>query len=178
MAARAEPYRILIVDDNRCIHEDFKRALCQDHTQAAAAALSELEKTLFGDGVYDIEQLPPLYELSFAEQGDEAMEKLRVSHAAGKPFALAFLDIRMPPGWDGVETIQQLWTIDPQLQIGICSAYSDYTPEQLERAFAGHESVAVVRKPFDPQDIQNVALRLTQRWSLNRSKRSIPHKAA
>lgn len=178
MPDRSAPCRILIVDDNPAIHEDFRHALCPAEAWAAADALAQLEHTLFGETQFAPQPASPAYELEFAEHGEEALDRLRAARDAGRPFAMAFMDIRMPPGWDGVETIQQLWKIDPELQIGICSAYSDYTQEQMAAAFRGHEAVAVIRKPFDREEVQGVALRLTERWKAQHTVRPRSSRAA
>ena len=75
--------------------------------------------------------MPVTFELESAFQGKEALEKTIIGIAAGKPYALAFVDVRMPPGWDGIETIEHLWQVDPALQVVVCTAYSDYSWEKM-----------------------------------------------
>ena len=121
---RIENVRILITDDNAAIHEDFRRILAtavQDD-----ANLSEAENLLFGD----LAATPanhPVYALDFALQGQQAVKCVKDARADGRPYAMAFVDMRMPPGWDGLETIERLWEEDPGVQIVICSAHSDST---------------------------------------------------
>ena len=67
----------------------------------------------------------------------------------GRPYSVAFVDMRMPPGWDGIETIARLWQADPDLQIVICTAYSDYSWEEILRQLGNRNSLAVLKKPFD-----------------------------
>jgi CheY-like chemotaxis protein len=118
-------HRILIVDDNTSIHNDFREILCPDRSGEAAA--DEMEAALFGD------EKPAVmsFELDSAYQGQEALEMVKAALAEDQPYALAFVDVRMPPGWDGVETIARIWEADPELQIVVCTAYADYSWEEM-----------------------------------------------
>src|ERR1700678_157222 len=113
--------RVLLVDDLPSIHEDFRKILCPP---AAAADLDAEEALLFGK---PISTTSVRFEMDSAFQGVEALEKVRASLLADSPYAMAFLDMRMPPGWDGVETAERLWKADPRLQIVFCTAFSDYS---------------------------------------------------
>ena len=156
--------RILIVDDNPAIHEDFRKIL-----QAADPrnlALESVEALLF-------DQAPPVsrstqFHLDFAAQGSEALEKVEQSIAAGRPFALAFVDIRMPPGWDGIETIERLWKVDPALQIVICTAYSDYSWDKMNQRLGVNDSLLILKKPFDNVEVLQLAHALTKKWLMTR----------
>jgi two-component system NtrC family sensor kinase len=112
--------RILLVDDMPTIHEDFRKILLPP--SAAKSALEAAKAALFDDEVKAAE-IP--FELDSAYQGEEGLAKVQASLQAGQPYAMAFVDMRMPPGWDGVETIEHLWRSDPRLQVVICTAYSD-----------------------------------------------------
>ena len=91
---------------------------------------------------------------------------------AGRPYALAFVDVRMPPGWDGVETIERIWQVDPDLQIVICTAYSDYSWEDMQRRLGQSDSLLVLKKPFDTIEVLQIAHALTRKWELNRQVRA------
>src|SRR5204863_9282346 len=114
--------RILVIDDNPAIHQDFEKILVRE--QRVDTGLSQVEKILFGDTVPAT--LHPSFELHFAHQGSQGVSLVERAAAKGEPFALAFIDMRMPPGWDGLETIEHLWAADSDVQIVICSAHSDY----------------------------------------------------
>ena len=90
----------------------------------------------------------------------------------GNPYALAFVDVRMPPGWDGVETIGQLWKCCPELQIVVCSAYSDYSWEEMIHQLGHSPNLVVLRKPFDNTEVLQLAHALTEKWRLNRKVQS------
>lgn len=125
--------RILLVDDMPSIHEDFRKILdpAAGRTAAPQAAdeLDALEMALFaGDGVAPAGgsaavPSPPAtrFEIDSALQGREALARVQSACQAGRPYAMAFVDMRMPPGWDGVETIEHLWLADPGLQVVICT---------------------------------------------------------
>ena len=96
--------RVLIVDDNRAIHDDFRKILCP--ATAMVAASDAAEAALFGPSTHVAVQTA--FELDSAYQGQEALLLVKKALDAASPYALAFVDVRMPPGWDGVETIQRI----------------------------------------------------------------------
>jgi len=102
-----------------------------------------------------------------AYQGEEALAKVLHAQQLGRPYAVAFVDMRMPPGWDGVETITRLWVADPDLQVVICTAYSDYSWEEILRQLGKRNSLAVLKKPFDNIEVAQLCETLTRKWSLN-----------
>ncbi len=152
--------RILVIDDNPSIHDDFAKILARD--DASGTEMSRIEKILFGDAAPA--PVLPTFELKFANQGAQGVELARDALANGTPFALAFIDMRMPPGWDGLETIEHLWKADPDVQVVVCSAHSDYDwPDFFERL--GHsDKLLVLKKPFEPVEVLQCASALTRKW--------------
>jgi signal transduction histidine kinase len=151
--------RILIVDDNRAIHADFYKIL----RARPAGEVTALEAELFGaEPRHD----PVAFELSSAYQGEEGVELVRAARAAGRPFALAVVDMRMPPGMDGLETIARMWEIDDDLQVVICTAYSDATWQDIVQRFGPTDRLLILKKPFDLVEVCQLALALTQKWQL------------
>ncbi|HWB18988.1 MAG TPA: diguanylate cyclase, partial [Phycisphaerales bacterium] len=151
-------HRILVIDDNAAIHDDFRKILCD---QAATDDLDDLEARMFGKTTSSRTEQ---YELVSAFQGQEGLEKVRHALQRNEPFALAFVDMRMPPGWDGLETIEQLWRVDPELQIVICTAYTDHSRDEiLERTGRSHRLV-ILKKPFDNIEIAQLACAMTEKW--------------
>src|SRR5215472_11595788 len=112
--------RILVVDDNPSIHADFRKILEAQH--AGANSLAHATADLFG-GTVALKQRAE-FKLSTAFQGEEGLAAVQKALAERKPFAMAFMDVRMPPGWDGIETTNRIWEVDPDIQIVICTAYS------------------------------------------------------
>ncbi len=162
--------RILIIDDNAAIHDDFRKVLCP--VTQSDAGLDELEDSLFGEPVTASGESHPHveYELDCALQGEEGLAKLKQAIADGRPYAMAFVDMRMPPGWDGVQTIQQLWKVDRTLQIAICTAYTDYSPDQISSALGIRDGLLMLRKPFEKAEIRHVAMMLTEKAIAQRER--------
>jgi diguanylate cyclase (GGDEF)-like protein len=151
-------HRILVIDDNPAIHQDYRKILVAD----GKALMSEAEAGLFG------EQQPatarPRFDMDSAMQGRDGVELARAALAEGRPYSVAFVDMRMPPGWDGLETVEQLWKIDPDVQVVICSAYTDYDWLDLLARLGHSDKLIVVKKPFEPIEILQCASALTQKW--------------
>ena len=153
--------RILIVDDNTSIHADFRNILCPDNSDEVAA--NEMEAVLFDEDQPD----EMVFELDSAYQGQEGFEMVKQALAENRPYALAFVDVRMPPGWDGIETIARVWEVDPELQIVVCTAYADYSWEEMRAKVGEPDSLLVLKKPFDNIEVQQLAHALTKKWLLN-----------
>ncbi len=157
--------RILIIDDNHAIHEDFARILRGKDQQQNQ--LDDLEAELFGGGKSST-LIGTSFELTSAFQGEEGVAKVHEALKAGKPFALAFVDMRMPPGIDGLETLERIWQIDPDIQAVICTAYSDYSWDELLGRLGRNDRLLILKKPFDNIEVRQMAGTLTEKWSLQR----------
>ena len=155
--------RILIVDDNRAIHEDFRKVL---GAQLDDSELDALHAELFGT---EGDRPADPVELQSAYQGDEALRMAAAARRAGRPHALAFVDVRMPPGIDGIETTRRLLAEDPDIGIVVCSAYSDHTWEDMAAAFGDTDRVLILKKPFDTVEVRQLACALQRRWQLART---------
>lgn len=159
--------RILVVDDNPAIHEDFRGILCP--VEDSFPELTTAEAVFSGEA-------PPrpkavCFEIHSAFQGSEAVELVRCSRAQDRPYALAFVDLRMPPGLDGVETISLLWREDQDLQVVVCTAYSDYSWEEITTQLGQTENLLVLKKPFDNIEVLQIAHALARKWSLTQQAR-------
>ena len=137
---------ILIVDDHKPIHDDFREVLI--HQDESSSDLETLENDFFGDSD-SVTQAFPEYKMESAFQGQEAFEIIKQGIENGNPFALSFVDVRMPPGWDGIETIKHIREVDQDIQIVICTAYSDYSWQEIYQEFGSTHSLVFMRKPFD-----------------------------
>ena len=111
--------------------------------------------------------LKPAYTVDHALSGIEGVEKVKQALAEERPYQLAFVDIRMP-GIDGVETIQRIWERDSRIQIVICTAFSDYSWEDLVRRWGQTNNLLVLKKPFDNIEVTLLASTLTEKWFLTR----------
>ena len=175
-----ENKRILIVDDNPSIHDDFEKILpsaADDHRDDERDELNALYDEVFGEENpdaatdQDFDRDVTGYKLSHAFQGQEALAMIREAEAAGNPFALTFMDVRMPPGWDGIATIREIWAEFPHLEVVICTAYSDYNWSQILKTLGTTDQLQFVRKPIDIVSIKQMALALTKKWNLARQAR-------
>ena len=158
--------RILIVDDNPAIHEDFRKLLTPEATDSRA--LGAEAAALFGGAAPELKAALPPFELFSAHQGEEAVNMVEDALIARLPYSMAFVDMRMPPGWDGLKTIRNLWMSDPNLQIVICTAYSDHTWDQIKASLEFNERWLVLKKPFDKIEVIQLANALTEKWNLAR----------
>jgi len=153
--------RILIIDDNPAIHEDFRKILAAPDESADFEAVSD---ELFGPETRSAGQRG--FELESAFQGQEALERVKRAVAAARPYAMAFIDVRMPPGWDGIETTSKLWQAYPDLQVVICTAYSDYAWEDMIAKVGQSDRLVILKKPFDNVEVLQLANALTEKWRL------------
>lgn len=159
--------KIIVIDDNKAIHQDFIKILSVNE----ADDLSGVEKKLFGDVGAPKKSVLPYFQIDTASQGQEGAKMVEDAFKAGNPYALAFVDIRMPPGWDGVETVKHIWAIDPEIQVVICTAYSDYSWEETVDQLGQKENLLILKKPFDNIAVRQLAYALTKKWQLLQEKR-------
>lgn len=155
------------MDDNPAIHEDFRKILSPTHGEKSD--IQDLKAALFGDAPKAVTETE--FELVSAFQGSEALELVKQAVAEHRPYAMAFLDVRMPPGWDGIETAVRLWEVCPDLQIVICTAYSDYSWDEMRAKLDKPDSVVILKKPFDNVEVQQLAHAMTKKWLLTQQAR-------
>ena len=166
--------RILIVDDNESIHNDFRKVLIHEINEDHAD-LDELEAELFGVDEKDntaTSNQSVVYEVDSAFQGQEALKMVDKAEEEGKPYALIFMDVRMPPGWDGIETIGRIWVKHPYLEMVLCTAYSDYTWDDIVERLGCTDKLLFLRKPFDSVAVQQMALSLIKKFNLGEQARN------
>jgi two-component system NtrC family sensor kinase len=156
--------RILVIDDNPAIHEDFRKILCT--RLPGEQALAEAAAALFGET--EAPSADRVFELESAFQGKEGLERVAAGLEKGKPYAMTFLDVRMPPGWDGIETAERLWEKDPDLQIVLCTAYSDYPWDEVRERLGRSDQLLILKKPFDNVEALQLADALTEKWRLTK----------
>ncbi|HEV2287089.1 MAG TPA: EAL domain-containing protein [Steroidobacteraceae bacterium] len=152
-------HRILVIDDNASIHDDYRKILAGQE----AGKVSSAEAALFGEQRPTFER--PTFDVDSAMQGRDGVELAREALAEGRPYSVAFVDMRMPPGWDGLETIEHLWGIDPDIQVVVCSAYTDYDWLELLSRLGHSDKLIVVKKPFEPIEILQCASALSRKWA-------------
>ena len=158
-------WRVLVIDDNPSIHRDFDKILGAADTGSSRLASSEA--AIFGH--HAERPVRPRFRLTHATQGQQAVAFASEALTAGEPFSVAFVDMRMPPGWDGLETIEHLWNVDPRIQVVICSAYSDYNWTDIVARLGHEDRLLIVKKPFDPSEIEQCANALSRKWHNERA---------
>ncbi|MBJ2346668.1 MULTISPECIES: EAL domain-containing protein [Pseudomonas] len=152
--------RILVVDDTPAIHQDFRKILSP--SAGNDDSLDDTESLLFGTPQVNRLQ----FQIDSAYQGEEALELVKRAQSEGQPYALVFADMRMPPGWDGLQTIEELWKADPRLQIALCTAFSDYSWETMSERIEFDDQLLILKKPFDTLEIRQMASAMTWKWQL------------
>jgi two-component system, NtrC family, sensor kinase len=155
-------HRVLIIDDNRAIHEDFRRILCPQ--MRARDTLEQVEAELFGN--VSTGRSKSMFDVDSAYQGEEGLDCVKQALVEARPYCVAFVDVRMPPGWDGVETIQRIWEEYPDLQVVICTAYTDFSWEEMSERLGVGDKLLFLKKPFDVIEVQQLANTLSEKWRL------------
>ena len=158
--------RLLIIDDNTAIHHDFRKVLGPQEEHAAQDVLAALEADVFGELATVAAR--PNFEIDSAHQGQEGVAMALQAVTEGRPYAMAFVDMRMPPGWDGLETIERLWAADPDVQVVICSAHTDYDWTEVVERLGHSDKLLVLRKPSEPIEVLQCATALTRKWENDR----------
>ncbi len=158
-----ENRRVLIVDDNESIHADFRKILAASNdltaeVESAAATLFDEVETAKASGTH--------FEIDSAHQGEDGLARVQVAVEQRRPYALAFVDVRMPPGWDGVETVRRIWEVDRQIQVVICTAYSDYSWSEMIGELGETDNLLILKKPFDIVEVRQLASALVMKWNL------------
>jgi PAS domain S-box-containing protein len=153
--------RILVIDDNPAIHEDFRKIFCEE---GDSASFDAAEEALFGPAPTPLKRTR--FAIDSALQGEAGLARVVAAATEGRPYAMAFVDVRMPPGWDGIETIARIWEVCPDLQVVICTAYSDYSWDEMIARLGQSDRLVILKKPFDSIEVLQLANALTEKWHL------------
>lgn len=167
--------RIMIIDDNIAIHQDFIKVLTSSNV---SDDLYNLDRILYDGDIdsneeqTDLNTSLPKFIFDTASQGREGVQKITKALEQGVHYALAFVDIRMPPGWDGIETIKRMWEVDPDIQVVVCTAHSDYSWEDTVNILGMSDNFLILKKPFDLVAVRQLACALTKKWVLAKDSRN------
>ena len=163
--------RLLVVDDQPAIHQDFS-SIFQSELDAHCE-LDEIERRLFGDPSDQGDQeMWFTCHIDSAYQGEQAVELVDQAHVAHSPYLAAFVDIRMPPGIDGIVTAERIWQIEPELEVVLFSAHSDYTWNDVHRRLGARANLQILRKPIEPVQVRQLVHSMSLR-AQSRSERSM-----
>lgn len=157
----------MLVDDNEAIHEDIESMLSINKNRSDVE-LRQLEDDLFGSSLLKEPDVlaETVYDIDHAYQGKDAIQMVKDAQAENDPYSLVFMDVRMPPGMDGIETIQKIWKDHPYTEMVICTAFSDYTWDQVVGNLGNTDKLLFMKKPFDVTALKQTALTLTTKWNL------------
>ena len=111
--------RILVIDDDPEIREIYQKIIAPAESTPGKSG-DQVSKLLSLD---DHEKQNFILEI--ASQGQEGFNLVRKGLTEDKPFALAFIDVRIPPGWGGISTAAKIREIDSNIEIVIVTAFSD-----------------------------------------------------
>jgi len=160
--------RILIVDDNISIHDDYKKILEKEKEKKD---FDMRRSMLFGNGEVEETVQADEFEFDSCYQGEEAVQLVRDAFLNNNPYAVAFVDCRMPPGIDGIETISRIWEIDRRVQVVFCTAFSDYGMKDIQKKLGITDSLLILKKPFDSVEIKQLATALIKKWNIEKRNR-------
>ena len=155
--------RVLIVDDQEEIHSDFQEILSKADSQIAS---DDLADTFLPADAENRTDYLPAFELSHASSGEEAYRVVKTAKEAGRPFAVAYIDIRMPPGMDGIETIRRIREFERDLEIVIMTAYTDKPLHEIVTNMELLHKLLYIRKPVAREEIQQITLSLVEKWNI------------
>jgi DNA-binding NtrC family response regulator len=160
-------HRILVIDDEPAVHESFRKILCAERKNASE--LEAAEAAIFGKTASPGKQIT--FEVDSAFQGEQGLAKIYHAIQEERPYAMTFLDVKMPPGWSGIEVAPKLWVADPDLQIVICTAGTDYSWEDMFAKIGTADRMFILKKPFDRMEVLQLAHNLTEEWRARQKQR-------
>jgi len=147
--------RILIIDDNPSVHESFRKVLTPSAPEEKA--VQELHGKLFHERLPTTTPVRRQFELDSALSGEEGFQMVCRALTEGKPYSVVFVDMYMPPGWGGLETVRSIWKKSPELNIVICTVYSEHSWEAVADYLGDVENLVILRKPFEREEVLQLA---------------------
>jgi diguanylate cyclase (GGDEF)-like protein len=172
MAERNTPIRVLIVDDEPEIRDAYKQILCDTEANLEMTGFHELRSRLFRknptEALRHAATRATSFDTVFCQQAAEAVEAVKEALARNEPFAVVFLDMRMPPGRDGVWAATQIRELDPAVEIVICTAYSDADPGEIGGYVPPEDKLSYLQKPFHPHEVRQMTIALGSKWRAER----------
>jgi diguanylate cyclase (GGDEF)-like protein len=172
MADRDTPsIRVLVVDDESEVREAYRQILCDHEVNLEMTGFHQLRSRLFKKNAADSQRQrvrTTTFEPVFCEQATQAVAAVKEGLARNEPFAIVFLDVRMPPGPDGVWAATQIRELDPAVEIVICTAYSDADPGEIGGYVPPEDKLSYLQKPFHPHEIRQMTIALASKWRAER----------
>ena len=169
--SKRTPIRVLVADDESDVRDAYRQVLLESDISKDLAAFRKLRARLFNkaDGTAQAEPSAagtsvPAFDPVFCSDAESAVDAVRAGVAAGQPFAVIFLDMRMPPGKDGVWAAKCIRDLDPAAEIVICTAYSDTDPGTIGGLVPPEDKLSYLQKPFHPHEIRQMTISLGSKW--------------
>jgi diguanylate cyclase len=168
------PIRVLVVDDEADVRDAYRQILLEADVTRDLAAFRDLRTRLFRKPD-DVAVPPPgaaraaTFDPVFSEGAEAAVAAVREALSQEQPFAVVFLDMRMPPGPDGVWAAARIREIDPAIEIVICTAYSDVDPCEIGGIVPPEEKLSYLQKPFHPHEVRQMTIALASKWRAERT---------
>ena len=164
--------RVLVVDDDALLIGEYLRCLGEEfEPDAATATLGDLEKVLLGEETD--EKGAARFEVHSRNQGEAAVEAVKAAIDVGKPFSIVFIDIRMPPGMDGIESAKRIRALDPNVNIVVVSDSLSLDPDALGREIPPADKVFLFKKPFYGAECRQLAAALCGKWHADMALRKV-----
>jgi CheY-like chemotaxis protein len=163
------PIRVLIADDEAEVRDAYRQILLEADTSSETAMFHNLRDRLFSKQAADPaprNSAPGETEFApvFCDGAEAAVAAVRAALAADDPFAVAFLDMRMPPGPDGVWAAARIRELDPAIEIVVCTAYSDVDPRDIGGMVPPEEKLSYLQKPFHPHEMRQMSISVDSKW--------------
>ncbi|MGC1522566.1 MAG: EAL domain-containing protein [Steroidobacteraceae bacterium] len=162
------PIRVLVADDEAEVRNAYRQILLDTDMSSETAVFHNLRERLFSKSIPDPMAKSPSSDTTFApffcDGAEAAVAAVREALAADDPYAVVFLDMRMPPGPDGVWAAARIRELDPAVEIVICTAYSDVDPREIGGMVPPEEKLSYLQKPFHPHEIRQMTISLASKW--------------
>jgi diguanylate cyclase len=168
------PIRVLVVDDEAEVRDAYRQILTDSEANQELAGFRELRSRLFNKSegapgsARPARRTTTSFDAVFCEQAEAAVAAVREALKANQPFAVVFLDVRMPPGQDGVWAAAQIRELDPEVEIVVCTAYSDTDPGEIGGLVPPEDKLSYLQKPFHPHEVRQMTVALASKWRAER----------
>jgi diguanylate cyclase (GGDEF)-like protein len=166
-----QPIRVLIVDDEQSVRDSYRKIMMNPVESTDRSERLDMRARLFQKGgkASPVQVRPATgFNAIFCNGAEAAVESVREACAHGRPFAVVFLDMRMPPGPDGVWAAERIRALDPEAEIVLCTAFSDVDPQEISRRVPPEDKLFYLQKPFHPHEVRQIAVALGLKWSAER----------
>src|SRR5579863_4353397 len=167
------PIRVLVVDDEPEVRDAYRQILASSEVSQEMTGFNELRSRLFRKDPAPAQRARAAarvsnFEVVFCDQAQEAVTAVKQALAREQPFAVVFLDMRMPPGKDGVWAATHIRELDPAVEIVICTAYSDTDPCEIGSYAPPEDKLSYLQKPFHPHEVRQMTIALASTWRAER----------